>query len=140
MSKRIMQTKKAKEEFYSPILSLLKTTRTSEEIAGILCISERKARDEINTTRKHYAVISGSFTKGYRLARKFTTMSLEEKIKEKEMAVRTVNEFQSRIADMKKNQKPLIAYIKSLEKAIDKEILNQKDNQNDLICSMQNKK
>ena len=126
MSKGILQTVKAKKEFWSPILTFLKTTKTKNEIASFMCVSDRKARDEVNSVRKHYAVISGSFKKGYRLAKNFNELSLEEKEKERDLAVRTVNEFQSRIQDMKKNQKPLIAYIKSIEKEIEKEKQNKK--------------
>ena len=121
MSKKTIQTKKAKDEFYSPLLNFLSIDRTREDVAGYLNVSERKARDEINTVRKHYAVISGSFAKGYRLAKKFDKMTPEEKEKEKELVSRTIAEFESRIRDMKKSQKPLIAYLRALEKNIDKD-------------------
>jgi len=113
---QVLQTKKAKEEFYSPIFNFLKETRTKEEIANYLGVSKRTAREEVASIGKHYAVIRGSFQKGYRLAKPINKMTLEEKMKEKELVRRTVNEFNSRIKDMKRTMKPLIAYLKVLEK------------------------
>ena len=113
---KVQQTKKAKEEFYSPVLQLIKTTKTRRELSLKIGISERNIRNEINGISKHYAVIRGSFQKGYRLTKPIGTMTLEEMEQEAELVQRTINEFNARINDMKKPQKPLIAYLKTLEK------------------------
>ena len=115
---KVEQTKKAKEEFYSPVMSLIKTTRTVEELSRKVGICERKVRDEINGIAKHYAVIRGSFQKGYRMARDFSKLSLEEMEEEAALVKKTASEFNSRIEDMKKPLKPLIAYQKQIEKEI----------------------
>lgn|SRR5690554_289773 len=118
---KVIQTKKAKEEFYSPIYTFLKTTKTRHDIANYLGMSPRKAREEVHLLSKHYAVIRGSFQKGYRLARPIDTMDHNEKLKEQQLILRTINEFTSRIQDMKQTLKPLIAYLKVLEKKIAQE-------------------
>jgi len=110
------QTRKAKEEFYSPIIIFLKQKRTVDEIADYMLVSNRKARDEVNGIGKHYPVIRGSFQKGYRLARPIKQMDQKEKETELELIDRSINEFWARIQDMKKTLKPLIAYKKVLEK------------------------
>lgn len=97
MSKKIMQSAKAKQKYWSPLMDTLKSTKTVTELADYMCTTERHARDEVNSIRKYYAVISGSFQKGYRLAKDFSKLTLEEKLQEKELALRTVNEFQSRL-------------------------------------------
>lgn len=113
---KVAQTKKAKEEFYSPAYQLIKTTKTRADLSRILGLSDRKVRDEINGISKHYAVIRGSFQKGYRLAKGIKTMTLEEMEAEANLVQRTIDEFNAKITDMKKPQKPLIAYKKILEK------------------------
>ena len=113
---KVIQTKKAKEEFYSPLFDFLKETKTKEEIAKYLGVSERTARDEVALISKHYAVIRGSFQKGYRLAKPIKNLNSEELNQEMELIQKTINEFKSRIKDMKQTMKPLIAYLKVAEK------------------------
>lgn len=113
---QVLQTKKAKKEFYSPIFNFLKETKTRDEIANYLCVSKRKAREEVALISKHYAVIRGSFQKGYRLAKPIKDINSNELNQEIELVQRTVNEFNSRIKDMKRTMKPLIAYLKVAEK------------------------
>lgn len=120
MSLKPMQTAKAKKSFWSPLMDALKSTKTVTELADYMCTTERHARDEVNSIRKHYAVISGSFQKGYRLARPINELNHDEKLQELEVINKTIGEFQARINDMKRTLKPLIAYKKVLEKFIDK--------------------
>ena len=66
----------------------------------------------------YYAVLALSNKEGYRLARNIKEMNQEEKEKEAEEIRHQLNEFNSRIKVMKKRMKPLIAYLKVLEKSM----------------------
>lgn len=117
---RVEQTKKAKEEFYSPILEYLKKPRTKEDIANYMCVSIRRARNEVSLVGKYHAVIRGSFIEGYRRAKGTNEMNEEELHEEYELVSRTTNEFNSRVEDMKQTLHTLIKHKKALEKHINK--------------------
>ena len=110
------QSVKAKKEFTSPIKEFLKVKRDKYEIARFLNVDERTARYEVEKLANFYAVISGSFQKGYRLAKPIDSMTAEEKQVELELINRSIAEFNSRIKKLKRRMKPLIAYKKMLMK------------------------
>lgn len=112
------QSKEAKAVFQSPVLELLKSEKpiSKWEMVEKLEMSERRIRDMISECSMYYAVLALSNKEGYRLARKIDEMNQEEKEKEAEEIRHQLNEFNSRIRVMKKRMKPLIAYLKVLEK------------------------
>lgn len=114
------QSKKAKEQFASPMLEILKSEKpiSKWEMVEKLEMSERRIRDMISECSMYYAVLALSNKEGYRLARKIDEMNQEEKEKEAEEIRHQLNEFNSRIRVMKKRMKPLIAYLKVLEKSM----------------------
>ena len=122
MSKQIKQTKKAKEEFYSVVTKHLVSddfiTRyeLEQKLSGL---TDREIRREISELRKHYAVLSGSYTKGYRLVKKLDTLKGDELLEELHYINKTINEFMTKINDMKRTLKPLIAAKKVIEKTIE---------------------
>lgn len=122
MGKVGKQSKENKKKFWSPLLNILKANyfKTKQEIADELVgsLSDRAIRDEINSVRKFYAVISSSQEKGYRLMQDLDELSTEDLQKEYALVNRTCNEFQSRIDDMRKSQKPLIAGKRVIEKKL----------------------
>ena len=113
---KVIQTKQAKAKFYSPLFDYLKVSRSRKEIANFMCTCDRVARDEINGISKHYAVIRGSHFMGYRLARPIHLLNDEELEQEICLVKKTLYEIQNRISDLKKVEKPLIAYLKVAEK------------------------
>ena len=110
----------AKAVFQSPVLEMLKSEKpiSKWEMAEKLEMSERRIRDMISECSMYYAVLALSNKEGYRLARNIKEMNQEEKEKEAEEIRHQLNEFNSRIKVMKKRMKPLIAYLKVLEKSM----------------------
>ena len=122
MKKPIKQTKKAKEEFYSVVTKHLINDKFVErrELENKLNgLTDREIRREISELRKHYAVLSGSYTKGYRLVKKLDNLTKEEMQEELHYINKTINEFMTKINDMKRTLKPLIASKKVIEKTIE---------------------
>lgn len=116
-AKEMSQSKEAKELFESPILDLLRNGEVSKwDIVEKLEISERYVREQISMCSMYYPVLSLSNKEGYRLAKNINSMNEEEKQKELEEVKHQLNEFNSRIKVLKKRMKPLIAYLKVLEK------------------------
>lgn len=116
-AKEVSQSKEAKELFESPILDLLKCGKVSKwDIVEKLEISERYVREMISTCSMYYPVLALSNKEGYRLAKNINSMNQEEKNKELEEVKHQLNEFNSRIKVLKKRMKPLIAYLKVLER------------------------
>lgn len=107
-----------KQDFASPILELLRseTPVSKWDMVERLEVSERRIRKMIAEASEFYAVIATSNREGYRLARKIDEMNLEEKNREAEEIKHQLNDFNSRIRCLKKRMKPLIAYLKILEK------------------------
>jgi len=115
-----MKYKEQKEMFESPILEMLRseTPVSKWDMAEKLELSERMIRRMIAECSMYYAVIATSNREGYRLARKIDEMNLEEKNREAEEIKHQLNDFNSRIKCLKKRMKPLIAYLKVLEKSM----------------------
>ena len=112
-----------KQMFQSPVLEMLRSEKpiSKWEMVEKLEVSERTIRDMISECSMYYAVLALSNKEGYRLARKIDEMNQEEKEIEAEEVKHQLNEFNSRIKVMKKRMKPLIAYLKVLEKNMEVE-------------------
>ena len=116
--KNMKQTNEAKIAFSSPMLDLLQTVRTKEELSEIRGISTRAVRNEIAECSMYYAILATSDKKGYRLARKIEELNGEDLLNEYDEVDHAIHEISSRIKCLKKRLKPLIAYKKVAEKKI----------------------
>lgn len=118
--RRMKQTKEAKTQFQSDMLTLLVEVRTKEELRQILGYSsEREVRNEISRCAMYYAVLATSDKKGYRLAKKLENLEGEDLMQELYEVDHAIHEISSRIKCLKKRLKPLIAYKKIAEKKRD---------------------
>ena len=117
--KDINQSKKAKEEFRSPYVEVLRSDEpiSKWDIAEKFQVSERVVREKISEVSAYYPVIATSNREGYRLAKKIDSLSSKEEMEQELSEVEhQINELKSRVACLKKKMKPLIAYQKVLEK------------------------
>lgn len=138
MKKNIDQSRKAKKEFDSPMLLLLKSDKRVEKNVlrfnlqehFSLLPSERKVRKMVEEVSYHYAVVSSSKKKGYRLAKPINNLSLEELQREIGEVEESTNEDLSRISKLKRKMKPKIAWLKVAEK----KALELKSNSEELQC------
>lgn len=121
MKNKIDQSKKAKEEFNSPLLYILnhETDITRHELINKTGRNDRKIREEISKVAKHFAVFSHGKKKGYRLAKPINNLTLEEAYEERRQKELSLNERQKKVQDIKAGMKPLIAYGKVLDKYIE---------------------
>ena len=88
---------------------------TREELVARTGYSDRKVRQLISELKP---VIYNSQTKGYRLAKKPSEMSIEEVIQEMNMAQHCVNDIESRKEVFNQQERVYIAYIKDCENAV----------------------
>lgn len=121
MKKVIDQSKKAKEQFQSPILPLLRRDEkiSKNSLKSRLNIDERTIRRMISDVSMHYAVIAHSKDRGYRLAKPIDTLDYPDLEMEMNEVKMTINELQSRVKHLKAKMKPLIAYLKVAERVRD---------------------
>ena len=91
---------------------------TREELVARTGLSDRKVRQLISELKLLKPVIYNSQTKGYRLAKKPTEMTIEEVIKEMNMAQHCVNDIESRKEVFSQQERVYIAYIKDCENAV----------------------
>ena len=91
---------------------------TREELVARTGYSDRKVRQLISELKLVKPVLYNSQTKGYRLAKKPGEMSIEEVIKEMNMAQHCVNDIESRKEVFNQQERVYIAYIKDLENAV----------------------
>lgn len=102
------------EKKYKDIISDLKKGRcTKQELSVKYNLDERSIRRIIQEISYYFPVISFSSTKGYYIP------TLDENTNTKEILEdlqHTINEHQSRIGELKRKMKPLIAMIKEMEK------------------------
>lgn len=112
-----MTYKKRKEKIakkYESIISDLKKGRcTKEELSIKYDLDERTIRRIVQKISYYFPVISFSSVKGYYIP------TLDENTNTKEILEdlqHTINEHQSRINELKRKMKPLIATIKVMEK------------------------
>lgn len=116
--KNMKQTNEAKINFSSPMLDLLQTVRTKEELSNIRGISIRAVRNEIAECSMYYAILATSDKKGYRLAKPIGDLENEELLNELDEVDHAIHEISSRIKCLKKRLKPLIAWKKIAEKKL----------------------
>lgn len=117
--KEKMQSKKQKQAYSHPIKEMLQVEKpvTKAELMEKFEVDERTIREWIAECSMFYAVIATSNRAGYRLARKIDDLKTEEEILgEKELVEHRLNDLKSRVTALKKKMKPLIAYLKVLEK------------------------
>lgn len=134
MSKKLNQSKIAKENFKSEMLDYLTTnpeTHTKLELASHFHISEREVRRKIEEVANYYPVIATSNQKGYRVAIWSKDMSSKELKDTLEDIMHEVREINSRIRRLKARLKPLIANKVVLEKIItEKEVFESEEHEN----------
>ncbi|HOF65784.1 MAG TPA: hypothetical protein PL120_04360 [Bacilli bacterium] len=127
MKKKIDQSRKAKQNFDSPILPFLQGNERIDKKTLSYHLSQpmmpkpldgRTVREKISEVSLYYPVLSSSKKKGYRLARPFKGFSLKEAKDERSEVRETANEIMSRINYLKRKLKPLIAYDKAISKYI----------------------
>lgn len=125
-NKKIIQTKKAKEQFTSPILETLKNTNENVpyfELCNIMNTSKRTVRRELSEIALFYALISLSDSNrgGHRIACNLEKTSDIEQIKSDLIDVEhMIRELKSRILVLQRRMKPLIAWKKIAESKINK--------------------
>lgn len=116
------QTKKAKEQYNNPIVSILFANEplTKEEIGDKLHISsDRQIREIIAECSMHYPIIATSNRKGYRRAKDIATLEGEALEAEIEEIEHQINEHKNRIKCLRKKMKPLIAWLSVAKKKRD---------------------
>lgn len=116
------QTKKAKEQYNNPIVSILFANEplTKEEIGDKLHVSsDRQIREIIAECSMHYPIIATSNRKGYRRAKDITTLEGEALEAEIEEIEHQINEHKNRIKCLRKKMKPLIAWLSVAKKKRD---------------------
>lgn len=99
------------------IENLLSATRytTKQEIMEKTGLSERKVRDLVSKLKKKRVVIYSSQTKGWRLAKEYSSMSRIEREEELNQIKHSLNDCKTRVNDLKKSMRKYIAYIKKAE-------------------------
>ena len=99
------------------IENLLSATRytTKQEIMEKTGLSERKVRDLVSKLKKKRVVIYSSQTKGWRLAKEYSSMSRIEREEELNQIKHSLNDCRTRVNDLKKSMRKYIAYIKKAE-------------------------
>ena len=119
------QSKKAKEEFLknSTIAQMMMTgdpdrVFTREELVAITGLSDRAIRNEVAEMANYVAVLSLSKDKGYRVPCFDENTPVEKLIEMTEELQHQINEFKSRIDNLKARMKPLVALQKVIEKKL----------------------
>lgn len=91
---------------------------TREELVAKMELSDRRIRRLISNLKLEKPVLYNSQTKGYRLAKKPTEMTIEELISEMKLAQHCINDIESRKEVFNHQERVYIAYIKDCENAI----------------------
>lgn len=117
-SQRSLGYEEAKRSFASPVLEMLKSEKpiSKWDMVEKLEKSERRIRRMIADVSQFYAVIATSDKEGYRLARKIDSMNDDERNLEKIEVEHQLAELKCRVKALKRRMKPLVAYLKVLEK------------------------
>ena len=98
---------------------------TKQEICEKTGLNERTVRDMVSKLKEKRVVIYSSQTKGWRLAREYSSMSKIEREEELRQIEHSLNDCKSRTKQLNKQKRKYIAY---LEKA--KQIEMQEENYN----------
>ena len=116
------QSKKAKEEFLrtSPLACYMRgepeRVYTREELADAFSTSDRAIRRQVAELANYVPVLSLSNEKGYKVPSFDENTPLEKLQEMHEDIQHQINEFKSRIDNLKARMKPLVALQKVLEK------------------------
>ena len=97
--------------------NFLSATRyiTKQEIMEKTGLCERQVRDLVSKLKKKRVVIYSSQTKGWRLAKEYSSMSKIEREEELNQIKHSLNDCKTRVDDLKKSMRKYIAYIKKAE-------------------------
>ena len=119
------QSKKAKEEFLekSPIAQYMLTGDSSqiflrEQLAFVFETTDRNIREKVSELANYVPIVSLSSKKGYRVLSFNDDTPTEELVKIHDEAQHQINEFKSRIDNLKARMKPLVALQKVIEKKL----------------------
>lgn len=116
---RVEQTKQAKQTYYHPIIDILLTRHTKEELRDILHCCDRVVREIVAECSMHYPIIALSEKdSGYRRAKDINTLEGQDLLDEMAIVERVIAEHKSRIKCLKKKMKPLIAWYKVAQKKL----------------------
>lgn len=95
-------------------LSATKFT-TKQEIMEKTGLNERAVRNKISKLKEKRTVIYSSQTKGWRLAKEYSSMSKIEREEELNQIQHSLNDKKARVQVLKKQMRKDIAYIKKAE-------------------------
>ena len=88
---------------------------TKQEIMEKTGLDKRKVRDLISQLKTKRVVIYSSHTRGWRLAKEYTSMSKIEREEELNQIQHSLNDCKSRTKQLNKQKRKYIAYIKKAE-------------------------
>ena len=126
MGKNYNQSKKAKEEFLkTSLIALLMCEEpqkifTKEELCDLLGKPDREIRRDIAELANYVAVVSLSNSKGYRVLQCKDDDSPELLMEYRDLIDHQINDFKSRIDNIRARMKPLVALKCVIEKMLDK--------------------
>ena len=118
------QSQKAKKEFLetSQLAQYMMGDPTRiflrEQLTLVFNQSDRQIRKDVAEMANYIPVLSLSKEKGYRVLSFDENTPVEELIKMREEAQHQINEFRSRIDNLKARMKPLVALQKVIEKKL----------------------
>ena len=118
------QSKKAKEEFLekSQIAQYMMGDPTRiflrEQLVLVFDMSDRQIREKVAELANYLPVLSLSKDKGYRVLSFDENATNEELLKLQEDVQHQINEFKSRVDNLKARMKPLVALQKVIEKKL----------------------
>lgn len=118
------QSKSAKEEFLekSPVAQYMMGNPTRiylrEQLALVFQTGDRQIREKVAEVANYLPILSLSKEKGYRVLSFDENATTEELMKTYEEAQHQINEFKSRIDNLKARMKPLVALQKVIEKKL----------------------
>lgn len=109
-----MERKQMKDINIENYLSSTKYT-TKQEIVEKTGLDERTVRRLVSKLKERRVVIYSSHTKGWRLAREYSSMSRIEREEELRQIGHSLNDCKSRTKQLNKQKRKYIAYIKKAE-------------------------
>lgn len=124
MAKNYDQSKKAKEEYLqkSQIAQYMMGDPSRiflrEQLALVFNMSDRSIRENVAKMANYVPVLSLSQEKGYRVLSFDENTPVEELIKMHDQMQHQINEFKSRIDNLKARMKPIVALQKVIEKKL----------------------
>ena len=123
--KNFKQTKKAKEEYdRTSVIALLManenphTIFTKEELMDVLGVGDRAVRKQIEELANHHPVIALSSAKGYRVLSVDENTDSATLVQFLDLIEHQLNDYHSRIINLKARMKPLVALHKVIKKKL----------------------